>query len=92
MQYILGAVITCNYCQIKIIHIFPLLLQEVGTFVKCQFPNATWTQDTTAGHILLELAKARIVQCHLQGLVRWGLLRPRPGAAVMCVWVAYRNG
>lgn len=43
------------------IHIDPFYSKRLGFDA-----NFKHVQDTTAGHILLELAKARIVQCHLQ--------------------------
>lgn len=49
-------------CQIKN-HSYRSLFSPRGWVSMAIFKHF---QDTTAGHILLELAKARIVQCHLQ--------------------------
>lgn len=51
-----------------------VIVCQKKSFISIPFSPRGWAsmaifkhvQDTTAGHILLELAKARIVQCHLQ--------------------------
>ena len=54
----------CSNClPNKIIHSYRSLFSPRGWVSMAIFKHV---QDTTAGHILLELAKARIVQCHLQ--------------------------